>query len=171
MKNLLHWILKNGGPLRSSTWCKITLSWFGLYDKKGIPSILPEIFLMPRWLPFHPANYWVMSRNTFLAMAYLYRGKSLPRLDLLSDLREELFEGHWDNIKFEDHLFLTGPTDSLHPISNVAKFFCYLTKLVVPFIPKSIIEKGIKKVLRTIRLDIANSNGISFSPVSISTGP
>jgi squalene cyclase len=36
------------------TWGKFWLAVLGLYGYQGLNPIPPEMFLLPKWLPFHP---------------------------------------------------------------------------------------------------------------------
>ena len=166
LRKLLQWINTHGGPLNSSIWCKVTLSWFGLYHKSGIPKVLPEILLLPRWLPFHPANYWTFSRQVYLGMAYLYKGNALPPLDLLDELREELYDGKWLEINFSKHTFNTGPTDIIVPVSKFAKMICYFLNWIDPIIPPFVTKAGRKKVLYVIRQQLKNTDNIYLGPLT-----
>ncbi|KAG2650809.1 hypothetical protein PVAP13_1NG168000 [Panicum virgatum] len=48
------WILTHGGATLVPQWGKIWLSILGLYDWSGNNPIFPELWLAPKFLPFHP---------------------------------------------------------------------------------------------------------------------
>lgn len=39
---------------------------------QGINSIPTELWLLPRWFPFHPWRMWCHARMVYLPMSYLY---------------------------------------------------------------------------------------------------
>ncbi|CAN6272288.1 unnamed protein product, partial [Urochloa humidicola] len=48
------WILSHGSATAIPQWGKIWLSVIGLYDWSGNHSIIPELWLVPHFLPIHP---------------------------------------------------------------------------------------------------------------------
>jgi lanosterol synthase len=46
-----------GGVEGIPTWGKFWLAIIGLYDYRGLNAIPPELFLLPKWLPFHPSRF------------------------------------------------------------------------------------------------------------------
>jgi len=49
-------IQKYGGAVMAPSWCKFWLAVIGLYEWEGINSIPAEMWLLPRWFPFHPGE-------------------------------------------------------------------------------------------------------------------
>ncbi len=58
MRRARRAILKLGGVTECNTFTKLYLSIFGQYDWNGVPSIPPEMMLLPRWFYF---NIYAMS--------------------------------------------------------------------------------------------------------------
>lgn len=52
----------NGGALYTPSWAKFWLASIGVYDWRGINSIPAELWLLPRWFPFHPGKMWCHAR-------------------------------------------------------------------------------------------------------------
>src|SRR5262249_26727743 len=74
------------------TWGKFWLAFLGLYDYAAIQPCPPELFLMPRWLPFHPSRLYCHTRSIYRAMAFLYGRRFRADLGpLASSLRQELY--------------------------------------------------------------------------------
>ena len=48
------WIARHGGAVAVPSWGKCWLAVLGLYDWEGVQPIPPELWLLPRWLPFIP---------------------------------------------------------------------------------------------------------------------
>jgi len=86
------WIKENGGATGIPSWGKFYLSLLNLYDWDGFNSLLPEMWLLPTWLPFHPSRYWCHSRMVYLPMAYCYAERiQAPENELILALREEIY--------------------------------------------------------------------------------
>lgn len=49
-------MMQHGGAVMAPSWCKFWLAVLGLYDWDGINSIPAEMWLLPRWFPFHPGK-------------------------------------------------------------------------------------------------------------------
>jgi lanosterol synthase len=93
-----------GGVLAIPTWGKFWLALLDLYEYEGINPLLPEFFLLPKWLPFQPFRFYCHTRYIYLGIAYLYgckfKGKVGP---LLQDLRRELYPMPYEHIDFAAH--------------------------------------------------------------------
>jgi len=51
------WILSHGTATAAPQWAKILLSVIGVYDWRGNNPVVPELWLVPRFLPIHPGIY------------------------------------------------------------------------------------------------------------------
>ncbi len=81
-----------GGAEGIPTWGKFWLAVLGVYSWDGVPPLCPELYLLPRSLPFHPSHFWCHTRQVFLPMSYVYaRRITAPESDIVRALREELF--------------------------------------------------------------------------------
>ncbi|KAG2655914.1 hypothetical protein PVAP13_1KG043900 [Panicum virgatum] len=64
----------------------------GVYDWSGNNPIFPELWLAPKFLPFHPGKFWCLTRMVYLPMAYLYGKKFVgPITPTILALREEIY--------------------------------------------------------------------------------
>jgi lanosterol synthase len=74
------------------SWGKLWLAIVGLYDWRGAPPLVPELWALPRWLPFHPAHFYCHTRQIYLAMSALFaRRVCAPDSQRLRELRGELY--------------------------------------------------------------------------------
>jgi lanosterol synthase len=90
-----------GGVLAIPTWGKFWLALLDLYSYEGVNPLPPELFLLPRWLAFHPSRYYCHTRYIYLAMAYLYGSRYTASLGPLRDeLRRELYGRPYETIDF-----------------------------------------------------------------------
>jgi len=50
------WIQSNGTALGSASWGKAILALLNLYSYEGVQPVPPELWGLPRLLPFHPSR-------------------------------------------------------------------------------------------------------------------
>ncbi|EEB97513.1 hypothetical protein MPER_03149, partial [Moniliophthora perniciosa FA553] len=85
-RELLH---QFGGATGIPTWGKFWLSLLNVYDWEGVNTPIPELLLMPRWLPFHVSRWWVHSRMIYQGLCYLYGVRyQMDENDFILALRE-----------------------------------------------------------------------------------
>ncbi|KAI9511568.1 terpene synthase [Russula earlei] len=90
---------KLGGAAASASWGKFWLSILNVYDWEGNNPIPPELWLLPKWLPFHPSRWWIHTRTVYVPMSYLYGVRFKAAEDpLILALREELYTQPYDSI-------------------------------------------------------------------------
>ncbi|KAF4362238.1 hypothetical protein F8388_008122 [Cannabis sativa] len=83
-----QWILDHGGIL-------------GLFDWVGCNPMPPEFWILPPFLPIHPAKLWCNSRMVYMPMSYLYGKRFVgPITPLILQLREELHTQPYDEINW-----------------------------------------------------------------------
>ncbi len=122
------WIRGHGTPLGSAAWGKWILALLNLYDYHGLMPVLPELFTLPRTLPFHPSRFWCHARQVYLPAAHLYGTRAaLPENDLIRQLRCELYECPYEEIPFARYRRHIAPSDLLQPES-------WLVTLVSPLL-------------------------------------
>jgi lanosterol synthase len=101
-----------GGVLAIPTWGKFWLALLDLYDYAGMNPVPPELFLLPRALPFHPHNYYCHTRYIYLGIASLYGLRYRASLGPLRDaLRRELYDVPYEAIDFARHRHDLAATD------------------------------------------------------------
>ncbi|CAN0840177.1 Beta-amyrin synthase [Linum grandiflorum] len=85
------WILHRGGVTYIPSWGKFWLSLLGLMEWSANNPIPPEFWLLPSFLPLHPAKMWCYSRMVYMPMSYLYGKRYVgPITPLVLQLRQEL---------------------------------------------------------------------------------
>jgi 2,3-oxidosqualene cyclase len=103
---------QSGGVLAIPTWGKFWLAMLDLYSYEGVNPFLPELFLLPRWLPFHPSRYYCHTRTIYQAIAYLYGCRFRRSLGTLTAaLRQELYRVSYEQIDFAAYRDVVAPTD------------------------------------------------------------
>ncbi|CAL5038668.1 unnamed protein product [Urochloa decumbens] len=94
-----EWILSHGSAAAIPQWGKIWLSMIGLYDWSGNNPIIPELWLVPHFLPIHPGRFWVFTRMVYLPMAYLFGKKFVgPITPTILALRDELYSVPYNDV-------------------------------------------------------------------------
>jgi lanosterol synthase len=90
-----------GGAAAIPSWGKFWLAILNVYSWDGMHSLFPEMWLLPEWIPIHPSKLWCHCRQVYLPMGYCY-GKRIqaPETDLIRQLRAELYEEAYENIKW-----------------------------------------------------------------------
>ncbi|KAF8271575.1 terpene synthase [Lactarius quietus] len=92
-------LYKLGGAGASASWGKFWLSVLNVYEWEGNNPIPPELWLLPKWLPFHPSRWWIHTRTVYVPMSYLYGVRFKAAEDpLILSLREELYAQPYDTI-------------------------------------------------------------------------
>lgn len=96
------WIRENGGATKIPSWGKFYLSVLGVYEWDGCNSLLPELWLMPEWLPIHPSRYWCHARMVYLPMSYCYGNRVTGKsTQLINKLRHELYTVPYSEINWK----------------------------------------------------------------------
>ncbi|HKT73670.1 MAG TPA: squalene--hopene cyclase [Steroidobacteraceae bacterium] len=133
-------ILRHGGVARSNVFTRISLALFGELPWHGVPYLPVEIFLLPRWFPFHfdKVSYW--SRTVMVPLLILCTLKPRAKNPRGVGVRE---------------LFVTPPEEEKHyffkkgtRLSWIAKAFYAMDQIarrLDPLIPKSLRERATRE--------------------------
>src|SRR6185295_8489165 len=98
------------------SWAKFVLCLLGLYDWRGIHPILPELWLLPRFMPLHPGRLWCHCRQVYLPMAWLYGKRAVIAEDeLVAALKKELYASEFDAIEWPRYRDTLSATDAYRP--------------------------------------------------------
>ncbi|MFC1974285.1 squalene--hopene cyclase [Chloroflexota bacterium] len=92
MQRARRFILAKGGITKTHAFTKIWLALFGQYDWKGIPSLPPEIILLPNWFYFNIYEFASWSRATIIALMVVLTKKpvcAVPEWAQVSELYSE----------------------------------------------------------------------------------
>lgn len=103
---------QKGGVLAIPTWGKLWLALCDLYGYEGVNPFPPEVFLLPKWVPLSPINYYCHTRYIYLGIAYLYGRRFKGHLGpIVKELREELYEIPYEDLDFAAHRHEIAITD------------------------------------------------------------
>ncbi|KAK4588776.1 hypothetical protein RGQ29_019685 [Quercus rubra] len=110
------WILDRGGVTHIPSWGKIWLSILGVFEWTGCNPMPPEFWLLPSFLPIHPAKMWIYCRLVYMPFSYLYGKRFVgPITPLILQLREELYTQPYNEIKWMKVRHLCAKEDLYFP--------------------------------------------------------
>lgn len=174
MKKAHAFMMNYGGALYAPSWAKFWLAALGVYDWDGINSIPAEMWLLPRWFPFHPGKLWCHCRMVYLPMCYVYCKRFTPDVKkdpLLLSLREELFYEKYNTIDWDSFRQTCAPIDEyspLHPVMKIGQDICSVYESLLkksPFL-QSIRAKALDFVIKYIHAEDFQTNYVDIGPVN-----
>ncbi|KAB2631898.1 beta-amyrin synthase-like [Pyrus ussuriensis x Pyrus communis] len=99
------WIHDHGSVTHIPSWGKTWLRYayiLGVFEWSGSNPMPPEFWIMPSFLPMHPAKMFCYSRMVYMPMSYLYGKRFVgPITPLILQLREELYAQPYDEINWK----------------------------------------------------------------------
>ncbi len=161
------WIHKYGGATQIPSWGKFYLAVLGVYDWRGVNSLFPELWILPRWLPIHPGRYWCHARMVYLPMAYAYGQKiTAPITSLIVALRTELYEENYTQIDWSKARDACAKQDLFRVASPILKVMNFLTNTYEKIDVKSLRKKALDFIMDYIHDEDKQSSYINIGPVS-----
>jgi cycloartenol synthase len=168
-----QFIHEHGGALYAPSWAKFWLATLGVYDWEGINSIPAELWLLPRWFPFHPGKMWCHSRMVYLPMGYVYGKRFVPEMDdTLLSLRKELYTQDYASIHWDSTRQLCADIDVYSPLNPVLKlaqdFLSVYERFVLPYLPGMMQLRtwGLDFVIDYIHAEDLQTNFVDIGPVN-----
>jgi lanosterol synthase len=160
-------IRKLGTPLAIPTWGKLWLAFCNLYDFSGIFPILPELWLLPAWLPFHPSRFYCHTRQIYLGMSYLWgRRFRCPVDDMCLSLREELYGVPYESIDFKRGRGLVSRRDCRSAPSASLKAANAIFSIAEKCIPAALRRRACERTLSLIEFEQRSTEFAALSPVN-----
>lgn len=167
MQKARKWIQENGSVLGIPSWGKFYLAALGLYEWKGCNSLFPEIWLFPKWLPFHPWRYWCHARLVYLPMAYVYGKKTKAQnADLLQQLRSELYNEAYEKINWSKARDFCCEKDRYHHSGILMKLMNAFTNTYEQIAPQFIRKKACDYIARYLEAEDEQTHYIDIGPVN-----
>ncbi|KZV26777.1 Beta-amyrin synthase [Dorcoceras hygrometricum] len=165
------WILEHGTVVAIPSWGKTWLSILGVFDWSGSNPMPPEFWLLPSFLPMHPAKMWCYCRMVYMPMSYLYGKRFVgPITPLILRLREELYDQPYDEISWWAVRHHCAKEDLYYPhpfVQDLIWDSCYiLTEPLLSCWPfKKLREKALKVAMEHIHYEDENSRYITIGCV------
>ncbi len=161
------WIHENGGATYIPSWGKFYLSLLGVYEWQGCHSLLPELWLLPRWLPVHPGNYWCHARMVYLPMGYCYGHRITAKpTALTAALRTELYPENYDEINWTAARDRCARPDLYYPPRALLKVLNFFTNTYEKIAPQGLRKKALQFTLDYINAEDEQTNYIDIGPVN-----
>ncbi|XP_050383909.1 beta-amyrin synthase-like isoform X3 [Argentina anserina] len=166
------WILDHGGVTHIPSWGKTWLSILGLFDWSGSNPMPPEFWILPSFLPMHPAKIWCYCRMVYMPMSYLYGRRFVgPVTPLILELRDELFLQPYNEINWKKVRHLCAKEDIYYPhpwIQDLLwdSFYICTEPLLTSWPFNQLIrEKALQLTMRHIHYEDENSRYITMGCV------
>ncbi|KAG4306237.1 hypothetical protein PORY_000225 [Pneumocystis oryctolagi] len=158
-------LIEFGGAIGCPQWGKFWLAVLNCYGWEGINPILPEFWMLPEWMPFHPSRWWVHTRAVYLPMGFIY-----AHLDpLIESLREELYTQPYSSIDFSKHRNTVSPLDLYIPhtifLRVINSIMTFYHRIIRPSWIKNIASK---RAYDLIEYENKNTNFLCIGPVNFS---
>ncbi len=167
LERMRRWIHAHGTPLGAAAWGKFTLCLLGLYDWRGIYPVLPELWLLPAGAPIHPGRFWCHCRQVYLPMAWLYgRRAVVPEGPLVRALREELYDGAWSRIDWEEHRDTLAAGEGYRPPTAALRIANRAMAGLERVVPASVRARALDEILRHIVYEDRVTGDIDIGPVN-----
>ncbi|KAF6167356.1 hypothetical protein GIB67_043217 [Kingdonia uniflora] len=110
------WIRDHGGVTSIPSWGKTWLSILGLSEWSGCNPMPPEFWLLPSFMPMHPAKMWCYCRMVYMPMSYLYGKRFVgPLTDVILSLRKELHIEPYNEIQWFKYRHVCAKEDLYYP--------------------------------------------------------
>nr|BBI55112.1 multifunctional oxidosqualene cyclase [Bauhinia forficata] len=166
------WIIDHGGVTHIPSWGKTWLSILGVFDWEGSNPMPPEFWILPSFLPMHPAKMWCYCRLVYLPMSYLYGKRFVgPITPLIFQLREELFTQPYREINWKNARHLCAKEDLYYPHPLIQDLIWdYLYIFIEPLLTRWPLNKFIRKealkvTMKHIHYEDENSRYITIGCV------
>uniref|UniRef100_A0A0D3G4V5 Terpene cyclase/mutase family member n=1 Tax=Oryza barthii TaxID=65489 RepID=A0A0D3G4V5_9ORYZ len=166
------WILSHGSAAAIPQWGKIWLSVIGLYDWSGNNAIIPELWLVPHFLPIHPGRFWVFCRLIYMPMAYLYGKKFVGTITpTILQIREELYSVPYNEINWIIARDTCAKEDLRYPRSFVQNvIWTCLNKIVQPILNlwplNNLRHVALNNLMKHIRYEDECTKYIGLCPIN-----
>nr|GMC92256.1 beta-amyrin synthase [Ipomoea batatas] len=165
------WILDHGTVKAIPSWGKTWLSILGVFDWTGSNPMPPEFWLLPSFLPMHPAKMWCYCRMVYMPMSYLYGKRFVgPITPLILQLREELYDEPYEQINWRKICHLCAKEDLYYPhplIQDLIWDSCYV--LTEPLLTRwpfnKLRQKALEVTMKHIHYEDENSRYITIGCV------
>ncbi|RCV05530.1 hypothetical protein SETIT_1G091400v2 [Setaria italica] len=159
------WILSHGGAA-SLPQCLSQI--LGVYDWSGCNPFFPELWLMPRFLPF----YYISFGMFFQSVAYLYGKRFVgPITPTILALREEIYNTPYDKIDWSEARCACAKEDLLTPRTRLQNvIWASLYKCVEPVMSSwpvnKLREKALKYLMEHVHYEDESSQYICLTAAS-----
>ncbi|MCS6863940.1 MAG: 2,3-oxidosqualene cyclase [Gemmataceae bacterium] len=162
-----RWLQSHGGILAAPTWGKFWLALMGLYGWEGVRPLLPELVLLPRWLPFHPLRFYCHTRYIYLAMAVLQSHRVRFNLGpITQDLIHELYGPRGLPPSFRPYRYHFASEDLIEPPGWILRLVEGILSVYDRHASRSLRQRACRRCLESILRELRTNHFRSLSPVN-----
>ncbi|XP_034042756.1 lanosterol synthase isoform X2 [Thalassophryne amazonica] len=163
-RNNLH---KKGGAVGIPSWGKFWLSILNVYSWEGLNTLLPEMWLLPRWMPVHPSTLWCHCRQVYLPMSYCYAVRLTAEEDpLVLSLRQELYVQDFATIDWPAQRNHVAAGDLYTPHSALLSVAYMVLNLYEAHHVTALRCRAVRELYEHIQADDRFTKCISIGPIS-----
>ena len=166
-------IQSHGGGIYTGSWAKFYMCLLGVMEWKGHNVIPPEMWLLPRWTPFHPGRLWCHCRMVYLPMCYLYGHQFVYERagedPLIAELRSELYTMPYDSLAWEgtaDHVAEIDNYSPIHPVMRLANAVLRVWEHWGGPLRRALRRRGLAFALDYMRAESEQTNYVCIGPVN-----
>ncbi|XP_037832152.1 lanosterol synthase-like isoform X2 [Kryptolebias marmoratus] len=150
-RNNLH---KKGGAAGIPSWGKFWLAVLNVYSWEGMNTLLPEMWLLPTWIPVHPSTLWCHCRQVYLPMSYCYAVRLTAEEDpLILSLRQELFVQDYATINWPAQRNNVAACDLYTPHSKLLNIAYTVLNVYEAHHSTTLREKAVRELYEHIQAD------------------
>ncbi|XP_036098775.1 lanosterol synthase isoform X3 [Molossus molossus] len=163
-RNILH---KKGGAVAVPSWGKFWLAVLNVYSWEGLNTLIPEMWLLPDWVPAHPSTLWCHCRQVYLPMSYCYAIQLKAKEDpLVQSLRQELYVEDYASISWPAQRDNVAPDEVYTPHSWLLHLVHAIFNLYECYHSTSLRQRAIQKLYEHIVADDCFTKCLSIGPIS-----
>ncbi len=167
MQKARVWIHQHGGATGIPSWGKFYLSALSVYEWEGCNTLIPEMWLLPETLPFHPSKYWCHTRMVYLPMSYCYGAKLKAKETALThELRKELYTEPYDKINWSSARNKVAKVDEYAPMKPLLKGLYKLLNVYEKNANTSLRKKALDFCMSYIDAEDDQTNYVNIGPVN-----
>ncbi|OQU80185.1 hypothetical protein SORBI_3007G090472 [Sorghum bicolor] len=172
LTNGREWILSHGSATAIPQWGKIWFSVMGLYDWSGNNPVIPELWLLPYFLPIHPGRFWILCRMVYLPMAYLFGKKFVGEVTpTILELRSELYSVPYSEVDWKKARDTCAKVDLIYPRTMAQNLvWTFLNKVIEPMLNWWPVNKlrdiALQNIMEHIHYEDETSKYICICPIN-----
>jgi len=144
----------------------------GVYDWSGNNAIIPELWMLPHFLPVHPGRFWCFCRMVYMPMAYIYAKKFVgPITPTILAIRNEIYNIPYNEIDWNKARVSCAKEDLIYNQSRIQGItMACLNNVVEPISNlwpmNKLRERALRNLMEHIHYEDENSNYIGICPIN-----
>lgn len=156
-----------GGAAGIPSWGKFWLAILNVYSWDGMNTLLPEMWLLPSWMPAHPSTLWCHCRQVYLPMSYCYAVRLKAEEDsLVLSLRQELYVQDYASVHWPSQRNNVAACDMYTPHSKLLSIAYTVLNVYEAHHSSALRQKAVEELYEHIQADDRFTKCISIGPIS-----